>query len=74
MFKANTDLELAVRPTKHKSGADPDVNQDEIAKLVRAKACHRILLLIDLTNDDVWSVIKQTYRDPGYSTRRSHDA
>ena len=69
-FQANTVIELAVRRTRHKSGADPGVNGDEIRKLVRAEARHRILLLVDLTADDVGRTIVQKYRDRGYSRGR----
>ncbi len=69
-YAANTVIEFAVRRTRHKSGADPIVNLSEIKKLVRVEAKHRILLLLDLTEDDIGAEIIAKYRDRGYSQGR----
>jgi len=69
-YSANTVIEFAVRRADQKAGADPVNNLSEIAKLVRAEAKHRILLLLDLTPDDIGASIVEKYRSRGYTRGR----
>lgn len=54
-------VELAVRRPKHLQGADPSCNITEVSKLCKADAKHRILLLLDLTNNDSGESLKKKY-------------
>jgi hypothetical protein len=65
-FSADTVIELAVRRTSDLAGLDPIRNLTEIAKLVKADAKHRILLLLDLTDHDAGETILRKYETRGY--------
>jgi hypothetical protein len=62
-WSPGTVIEFAVRRKGHPAGADPSCNITEISKLCRAKATHRILLLLDLTANDCGEEIIHKYLD-----------
>jgi hypothetical protein len=70
LFSPDTVIELAVRRTGDLGGLDPVRNLSEIAKLVRADAQHRILLLLDLTEHAVAKDILGKYENRGYEPGR----
>ncbi len=60
-WTATTAIELAVRRKGHSAGLNSICNVTEVSKLCRARATHRVLLLIDVTNDHDFTKLKQQY-------------
>jgi hypothetical protein len=60
-WTADSIIEFAVRRPGHRTGADPSCNTTEVSKLCRADAKHRILLLLDLTDEDYGGDLKDKY-------------
>jgi hypothetical protein len=67
-WEPDSVIEFAVRRPGHTQGADPSGNMAEVSKLCRAKAKHRILLLLDLTESDYGPGLKKHYL--GYTRSR----